>query len=107
MHYLAIARPLGHRWGGNDYWWLAANYIWLLLIAALLVLAVMFALRLAGRSPVAGTAGGPGHESDPAIKELRLRYARGETTRDEYLRAAADLGAPVPPPETPSPPSPA
>ncbi|MDP8954119.1 MAG: hypothetical protein M3N37_04230 [Actinomycetota bacterium] len=32
---------------------------------------------------------------DEALAPLRLRYARGEISRDEYLQVAADLGAPV------------
>jgi putative membrane protein len=39
---------------------------------------------------------------DPAATELRIRYARGELTRDEYLQRAHDLGiAPGPPPPGP------
>ncbi len=100
MEYLA-QRAFDHRWGGNDFWWLA-NLMWLLLIAALVAVAVIFALRLAGRLPVGpGTTGPPGPESDPAVDELRIRHARGEVSRDDYMRAARDLGAPLPP-EPPS-----
>jgi putative membrane protein len=39
---------------------------------------------------------------DPALAELRLRYARGEIDRDEYLTRAVDLGdVPPPPPQSP------
>lgn len=101
MLYLAHT-PFDHRWGGNDYWWLA-NLIWLVLIAGLVALAVIFALRLAGRSPTGSDGIGPSRPAfDPAVNELRLRYARGEVSRDEYLGAARDLGAPVPPPDPPS-----
>jgi hypothetical protein len=42
-------------------------------------------------------------EPDPALAELRLRYARGEVTQEEYLIRAYDLGgSPVySPPSTP------
>jgi putative membrane protein len=33
---------------------------------------------------------------DAALAQLRLRYARGEISRTDYLQAAADLGAPAP-----------
>jgi putative membrane protein len=37
---------------------------------------------------------------DPALVELRLRYARGDIDRDEYLTRAVDLGdAPSAPPQ--------
>jgi uncharacterized membrane protein len=40
---------------------------------------------------------------DEALAALRLRYARGEITREEFLQANQDLGGgsllPEPPPE--------
>ena len=39
--------------------------------------------------------------TDEAIAHLRMRYARGEIGRDEYLRTATDLGVSLPP-DTPS-----
>ncbi len=104
MEYLA-QRAFAHRWGGNDFWWMA-NLMWLLLIAGLVAVAVMFALRLADRPPVGpGSTGPPSPGSDPAVDELRLRYARGELSRDDYVRRARDLGTPVPaePPSSPPP----
>ena len=105
MHHL-IDRH-GYGWGGSDYWWLSNLISWLL-IAALVALAVILTLRLAGRSPLDGTTlSRSGPEFDPAISELRLRYARGEVSRDEYLRVAGDLGAPGARPDPPSGQSPA
>ena len=87
-------------WHGNDYWWVA-NVVWLLLMGALVAVAVALVLRLGGRLPAGGDPGGPPRSAfDPALNELRVRYARGEVSRDEYLRAARDLGAPTPPPES-------
>ena len=34
---------------------------------------------------------------DPALNEARLRYARGEISRDDYLRIATDLSGQAPP----------
>jgi hypothetical protein len=42
---------------------------------------------------------------DAALQQLRLRYARGELTRTDFLQAATDLGAPMPPPSPPDPPT--
>jgi uncharacterized membrane protein len=43
--------------------------------------------------------------ADPALRELRVRYARGEVPREEYLERARDLGAWDPPPPGPPDPS--
>ncbi|HEV2906172.1 MAG TPA: hypothetical protein VGZ50_02495 [Actinomycetota bacterium] len=42
---------------------------------------------------------------DQALSEARLRYARGEMSRDEYLERSRDLGGTVPLPEQPRPPN--
>lgn len=34
---------------------------------------------------------------DPALSEARLRYARGEISREDYLRIATDLSGQPPP----------
>jgi putative membrane protein len=36
---------------------------------------------------------------DEALEVLRLRYARGEMTREEFLQASDDLGGSVSPPQ--------
>ncbi len=55
--------------------------------------------------PVAPPAVPPGPRYDPALEQLRLRYARGEISADEYRAVAHDLGYPAPP-AGPSPGSP-
>jgi uncharacterized membrane protein len=69
--------------------------------AVLVVWAVrrMTAMRL---SPALAPGGGVPH-ADPAVESARLRYAKGEITREDYLRIAADIGAPAPEPPEPSP----
>ncbi|MGO9965075.1 MAG: hypothetical protein ACLPUG_16815 [Acidimicrobiales bacterium] len=37
----------------------------------------------------------PGPSIDPALNELRVRYARGELSWEEYAQRAADLGFPL------------
>jgi uncharacterized membrane protein len=52
-----------------------------------------------------GSAAGPVDDRDEALAALRLRYARGEITRDEFLQVSEDLGGPpTPPPAPPLPP---
>ncbi len=82
---------------------------WLLVVAlvALVVLGIVALVRTWGspgwRSappqvsapPQTGTPAGP--SADPAFHELRVRYARGDITWDEYALRAANLGYPVPP----------
>ncbi|HZU73306.1 MAG TPA: SHOCT domain-containing protein [Acidimicrobiales bacterium] len=43
---------------------------------------------------------------DPALHELRMRYARGELSREEFLQRLVDLGGPAAPPGAPPPPPP-
>ena len=94
MQYLVHAGHFGHRFGHNGgHWWLGA-LLGLLLFGAIVAVAVLLGLRLA-RGP--RHWGGPHMGHDQALAQLRLRYARGEVTRDEYLRTSADLGAPLPP----------
>ena len=84
--------------------------LFLVLLAALVVLAVLAAIRLWKTRPLpfgsvsAGASQGPA--GDPALTELRMRYARGEITSDEYLQRAAGLGYPLPPGTSPGGPSP-
>ena len=78
------------------------------LLVALVVAAVLLLLR---RPPAVPGAGGrqwacppwAGPRPDAALDIARARYARGELSREEYLRIAQDLGAP-PPPAPPEPP---
>jgi putative membrane protein len=57
---------------------------------ALLIVGVVLLWQRNGRS-------GPGPRSDEALATLRMRYARGEMTREEFLQANADLGDGEPP----------
>jgi uncharacterized membrane protein len=38
---------------------------------------------------------------DPALQEARMRYARGEISREDFLAISADLGGSPPPPGPP------
>lgn len=68
----------------------------LMVLGALVVLAVLAVVRLWRTRPAPTGSGSPevGQRSaqDPALTELRLRYARGEISQDEYLQRFAGLG---------------
>jgi uncharacterized membrane protein len=70
----------------------------LVLLAALVVIGVIALVR-SWRGPHGGAApfrpGTPGTVVDPAFTELRVRYARGDVTWDEFSQRAANLGHPV------------
>jgi uncharacterized membrane protein len=94
-------------------WEWIGHLLSLLVVAALIALVVIVVMRLMGRTslgppaaasaaPVAAASSSP---NDPALAQLRLRYANGEIERDDYLRMASDLGASVPSPEPSSPPA--
>jgi uncharacterized membrane protein len=71
--------------------------ICLVLLGALLFAAFVFWRTLEART-VTTTVAPPASDGarDPALAELRLRYARGEIDRDQYLVRATDLGEIVP-----------
>lgn len=85
-------------WGGPLF-----GLFWLLLLLgfiALVVVGVIWVVR-GGARPSALTAPVTGSH-DQALATLRMRYAKGEIGRDEFLVAARDLGdTSLPPPETP------
>ncbi len=95
--------PVGLHHGPGVFGWLS-----LAIVAALLILGVVALVRLWGTPRGRGLAfpGGPQPPPvDPAITELRIRYARGEITWEEYVQRSHNLGVPFPPgPGTLSPP---
>jgi putative membrane protein len=73
----------------------------LLLFAVLIVVIVWAVIRLTreggalvGAGATGGTMGAPMPVARPdgALEELRLRYARGEMSREDYAQRLADLG---------------
>ena len=87
--YFEVHHGGGHPWFG---------VLLLLLLAAgvaLLALTLWRSSRLVGVTGAAASTPS-GTTRDPALAELRLRYARGEIDRDEYLQRATDLGDVVP-----------
>lgn len=78
------------RWADGGWWlWGIVPLLMLLLLGGLIVWAV---LRLSRPVPAAMPPAPP--LRDPVLEEVRLRYARGEIDREEFLQRSRDLGAP-------------
>ena len=73
-------------------WTVFALQLVLVLGVAWLLASVVLRGRIGRRAAAPPLAAG-GPAGDP-LGVLRMRYARGELGRDEYLQASADLGAP-------------
>lgn len=85
---------------GHGAWGLVGDVLPMVLLIVLIGVAVWAVLRVTrhDRVPVAAVAG-----VDGALGEVRLRYARGEMNREEFLEKSHDLGGSVPLPEQPPP----
>lgn len=83
------------------------GFLPLLVIAVLVGVIVWAVIRLTRESGGAAVAAGPAPvamRADAALEELRLRYARGEMTREDYGERLQDLtGANAVPPSEPGP----
>lgn len=90
-------------WNAHPWWWLVLGRIVpFLILAALVGLVVWAFMRLSrDRALVAAGVGGamavpPGAGSAPrpdaALDQVRMRYARGEIGREDFLRLSRDLG---------------
>ena len=84
----------------HDHWNHAGHLLgWLIplvIIVALAVLTVWAVRRMSAPPASAAPTPAPGTpQSDPAVESARIRYARGEISREEFLRVVEDLGAPV------------
>lgn len=82
-------------------WWWFGHALSLIIVVALITLLVVLVMRLLDRTtptaPVAVAPAAPASPpGDPALAQLRMRYANGDVSRDDYLRIASDLGASVP-----------
>jgi putative membrane protein len=81
----------------------------LLVLIVLGVVGIVTLLRNQKRPPAVGGGVPPpratGPHYDPVVTELRLRYARGELSREEYVQRAADLGFRPDPGDTPAAPT--
>jgi len=83
----------------NDGWWGGPlHVIVLLLLLALLVAGAVWLVRRFSGGGFAPAAAGPAvpppvlGAPDPAVAALRMRYAKGEVSREEFQHAMEDLG---------------
>jgi putative membrane protein len=106
---LALLADHGGRFFGDRGWWFFGGFVPLVLLLALIGVAVWAVSRATSRgsavfvSPQAGTVARP----DGAMEELRLRYARGEMSREEFIQRSQDLGGIGPASGAPGPSAPA
>jgi hypothetical protein len=84
-------------------WWGFLHLLPFLLFLVMIGVVIWAVLRFTSRPVMAGAAGVVdtplGHAAmaparDPAIEELRIRYARGELGRDDFSQRMRDLGSP-------------
>jgi uncharacterized membrane protein len=87
-------------------WWFLGGVIPLVLFGVLIAVAVWAVIRVTATRTraVAGWTGAP--RRDDALEEVRLRYARGQMNRDEFVLRYRDLGGVERPPSEPPPPEP-
>lgn len=95
--------------GDHGSWWgFFGTLVPILLLLVLIGVGVWAVLRLSARGPVpvhpAAAAPPVPARPDGALEEVRLRYARGEMSREEFVQRSRDLGGLVP--EAGGPPSP-
>jgi uncharacterized membrane protein len=95
------------RYGAGGFHHPVLAVFFLAFLAALVVLAVIAVVRMWRHPhayPAAFPRGAPaGAPMDPALAELRLRYARGDITWEEFEQRASRLGYPFPGPTGPAP----
>ena len=92
--------------GGGGWWWVLIALFWLIVIAGVVLLVVWGIRQLnkaahgheaPGGSPYGQQPGG----RDEACEIARVRYAKGEITREQYAEICHGLGVPGPPPMQP------
>jgi len=85
MNALPLAALQGCPWCGHMGWggWVATLLIWILVIALIVALILVFTRRPRGDDGA--------HRQDRAEDELRERYARGEIDEDTYRRRLDEL----------------
>lgn len=93
-------------YGDHGWWMFFGGFLPLVLFIVLIGLVVWAILRFTGRAPaLASGQATQAPRADEALHEVRLRYARGETDRQEFVQRYRDLGGIESPSDEPTPPS--
>ena len=95
-------------YGDHGWWMFFGGFLPLLVFIVLIGLVVWAVLRSTGRGRAlipASTAPMTAPPHDDALHEVRLRYARGEMDRQEFVQRYRDLGGTRPPSDEPPPPA--
>lgn len=92
--------PYAHDHGANPLEW--AIFALLLVLALIVAAYLVRTLRgdRLGQRRVSAVPGGVGTLEDP-LQVLRMRYARGEVSRDDFLQGTSDLTSVSPAEEAP------
>jgi putative membrane protein len=94
--------PAQHLHHGWSFVHVVVPLILFLIVIGVVVWAVLY---LTSHRPPALLAQGAPPPRDPAMEELRIRYARGDLARDDFVQRSADLGGAPPEPLTQEPPT--
>jgi putative membrane protein len=93
----------GRPGGFGHHGWVWFGLLPLIFWAVLIAVAIWGILRLTSHRPVPAMAGAapvpPRPRPDGALEEVRLRYARGEMSREEFVQRTRDLGGAEPGPD--------
>jgi putative membrane protein len=90
---------------GPGGWHIFGGILPLLLFLILIGVGVWAVVRVTrSNRPWAVATQPPLMRRDPALEELRLKYARGDMSREEFVQRSRDLGAMVPEAGEPPPP---
>jgi uncharacterized membrane protein len=96
----------GPMFNGDHSWWAGGGWHILPLLMFLILMGVVvwavFRVTSQRVQPATASAVPPTMGADMALEEVRVRYARGEMTREEFVQRYRDLGgvgleAPPPP----------
>ena len=85
-------RPDGPSFAGDHSWWTSGGWhiVPLIVFVILIGVIVWAVLRLTAKDQ--GSDGLVAGRADGALEEVRVRYARGEMTRAEFVQRFRDLG---------------
>jgi uncharacterized membrane protein len=88
MHRFFVYGPRGYEWGPAIF-----HFVFMLLILAGIAALAVWLIQSTRHGTFAHDhhVVGPPAE-DAALREARMRYARGELSREQYLQVATDLG---------------